>query len=115
MFFSASLNTKSERLAFKSARAASTSSFCANAASLRDLAASWGLYPMPPFGFKLLGAVGGFKHLGSFVQEAAHSAQEGSLGKVTFSSFFGGVANSLTIGQNDKSKKITLPKIQFKL
>ena len=78
MFFSASLNTKSKRLAFKSARAASTSSFCANAASLRDLAASWGLSPMPPFGFKLLGAVDGFKHLGSFVQEAAHSAGEGT-------------------------------------
>ena len=66
-----SVNTKSERLAFKSARAAS---FCLSAASLRDLASSWGLSPMSPVGFKLLGAVGGFKHFGSFVKTA--SAEE---------------------------------------
>ena len=60
-----SVNTKSERFAFKSARAAS---FCLRAASLRDLAASWGLFSISPVGFKLLGAVGGFKHLGSFVK-----------------------------------------------
>ena len=63
-----SVNTKSERFAFKSARAAS---FCLRAASLRDLAASWGLSPMSPVGSKLLGAVVGFKHLGSFVKTAS--------------------------------------------